>query len=70
MSLKNNGKEANFRTLQHNSFIADVISLITNQATAIGFECLSKVVILMAPIISKTRQQLTYIFNLTNASLI
>lgn len=47
---KSNGEEATFRILQKNSFIGDAISIRTNQATPIGFECLSKVNLLIAPV--------------------
>jgi len=47
---KKNGDEATFRILQENSFISDAISVRTNEATPIAFECISKVSILIAPI--------------------
>jgi len=47
---KEGGEEVTARLVQENAFIADVISIQTNQLTPFGFECLSEVAMLVAPL--------------------
>jgi CRP-like cAMP-binding protein len=48
--FKENGDEITFKILEKHSFIADVVSIKTEQPTPIGFECLNDVSVLIAPI--------------------
>ncbi|MDA7501902.1 cyclic nucleotide-binding domain-containing protein [Chitinophagales bacterium] len=47
---KENGEETTFRILQEGSFIGDAIGVRTQTATPIGFDCISDIEILTAPI--------------------